>query len=106
MEEKLCPLCGYSCPSVLKTLSHLRVLHSSDPRFCVTCGLGGCASSFKTFTALYSHVYRRHPGTVKRRRVDTALEVEGGFIASQVVPDESVLAVNFEPTNTGKACYG
>ena len=32
----------------------------NDPRFNVMCGLDGCSSTFRTFSAFYSHIYRRH----------------------------------------------
>lgn len=41
-------------------LSHLCVVHSSDPRFNVICGVDGCSSTFHTFLAFYSHIYRRY----------------------------------------------
>ena len=50
-------------------LSHLRSVHASDPQFHVVCGVGGCTVSSKSFSALYSHIYRHHAnvGIVKKR---------------------------------------
>lgn len=48
-------------------LSHIRTVHSHDPQFLVTCGLEGCTTTFKTFSSLYSHVYRKHSDVIKKR---------------------------------------
>lgn len=66
--EKNCPLCSFQAPSMRVVLSHLRLVHSSDPRFNVMCGIDGCSSTFRTFSAFYSHIYRRHKnsGIIKR----------------------------------------
>lgn len=58
--EKKCPMCTFEARSVKIVLSHLRSVHSNDPRFNVMCGLEGCFHTFRTFSALYSHIYRRH----------------------------------------------
>ena len=65
---KLCPLCSFEAPTIAIVLSHLRTVHSSDPNFHVLCGLGGCATTFRSFSALYSHIYRYHPDLVKKRK--------------------------------------
>lgn len=69
LPKKLCPLCSFSCPSVSLLLSHLRLVHSNDPRFLVTCGIDGCTVTFKHFHSLYSHVYRSHPTICTKRKV-------------------------------------
>jgi hypothetical protein len=61
--EKNCPMCTFEARSLKIVLSHLRSVHSNDPRFNVMCGLEGCSSTFTTFSALYSHIYRRHPSS-------------------------------------------
>ena len=66
--QKRCPLCSFEAPAISYILSHLRTVHSSDPRFQATCGIGGCAVTSKTFSALYSHIYHRHPEIIKRRK--------------------------------------
>ena len=67
LSEKYCPLCSFVGPSVGILLGHLRTVHSSDPRFNVTCGLDGCTTTSKSFSALYSHIYRKHPNMIARR---------------------------------------
>lgn len=64
----LCPLCTFESPTLSATLSHLHIVHSSDPHFAVTCGVDGCATTSKSFTVLYSHIYRRHPQFIKKRK--------------------------------------
>ena len=62
--------------------SHLRLVHGSDPRFSAQCGIEGCSYSARSFLALYSHIYRRHPesGVVTRR---------GHCVTPQVEPERS-----------------
>ena len=55
-----CPLCVFESCSRRLQLSHLRTVHSNDPRFNVQCGLGGCGYTATSFSALYSHIYRHH----------------------------------------------
>ena len=71
LSSKICPLCSFEVLSISSCLSHLRLFHSSDPRFCVTCGIGGCATTCRSFSSLYSHVYRHHKesGIIQKRRV-------------------------------------
>ena len=64
-----CPLCAFEACSVSIILSHLRAVHSNDANFSVVCGLGGCATTSQSFSALYSHIYRRHPDVIKKRMV-------------------------------------
>ncbi len=59
--SRKCPLCNFESPTIPLLLSHLRSVHASDPRFHVTCGIGGCTVSSRSFSALYSHIYRHHP---------------------------------------------
>lgn len=70
---KVCPLCTFGGPSVAVVLSHLRLVHSNDPHFVVPCGLEGCATTLKSFSALYSHIYRRHNDFITKRRKDVLL---------------------------------
>lgn len=66
--QKLCPLCSFEAPTVGTVLNHLRTVHSNDPRFQVACGIDGGATTSKSFSALYSHIYRRHPDMIKKQR--------------------------------------
>ena len=65
---KTCPLCTFEGPSVKTIISHLRVVHSHDPNFAVACGLNGCGTTSRSFSALYSHVYRHHPDIIEKRK--------------------------------------
>jgi len=63
----ICPLCPYNSCGVKDVLSHIRAYHSNEPNFCVTCGLDGCSTTLKTFSGLYSHVYRQHSKYIDKR---------------------------------------
>ena len=67
---KNCPLCpNFSALSLQTVISHIRIVHSNDPRFKFTCGLAGCAATtYKSFSALYSHLYRHHSWLIKKRK--------------------------------------
>lgn len=74
----LCPMCHFETPSMQLCLSHLRLVHGSDPRFSAQCGIEGCSYSARSFSVLYSHIYRRHPesGVITRRGHCVPLQVE------------------------------
>lgn len=55
-----CPLCQSLSPTLKLYISHLRLVHQTDPKFNITCGIGGCTKTFVTFPAYNSHVYRCH----------------------------------------------
>lgn len=69
---KKCPMCSFEAATVRIILSHLRIVHSNDPHFNVTCGVDGCSRTFRTFSALYSHIYRQHKssGIIQSERID------------------------------------
>ena len=60
-------MCTFEASTVSIILRHLRTVHASDANFSVTCGLGGCRTTSKSFSALYSHIYRHHPDIIKKR---------------------------------------
>ena len=74
----ICPMCQFESPTMALSLSHLRLLHGSDPSFCVQCGLDGCSYTGKSFSSLYSHIYRHHPdcGIIQKRARHTQQERE------------------------------
>ncbi|XP_065902216.1 uncharacterized protein [Dysidea avara] len=62
-----CPLCSFNHFTVKDILSHIRAYHSNEPNFCVTCGLDGCSTTSRTFSGLYSHIYRHHREYIDKR---------------------------------------
>ena len=89
--QKSCPLCTFEAPAVTILLSHLRTVHFSDPRFRVTCGLDGCLTTSKSFSALYSHIYRHHPHIVKKRKESFPAYSQTENEASGTIPSRSRL---------------
>ena len=57
LHQKQCPMCSFECLSVAILLSHLRLVHSSDPRFLVCCGIDSCTVTSRSFSSLYTHVF-------------------------------------------------
>ena len=56
-------MCSFEAPTVKLVLSHLRSVHSNDPRFHVMCGINGCARTYRKYSGLPSHLYRCHWST-------------------------------------------
>lgn len=85
-----CPLCTFYALSIQLVLSHLRLVHSSDPNFNVMCGISGCCTTSKSFSALYQHVYKKHKdeGIIKSR---TTLSVVKPVDSSGSFPSSSSL---------------
>ena len=81
------PICAtFVAPSLPYLLSHLRLVHSHDPRFNVACGLDGCTYSARSFSALYSHIYRKHQasGAIQpRQQRDSSLRESNLLPANQ-----------------------
>ena len=53
----ICPLCSYTADTIQSIISHVRTFHANDANFCVLCGIDGCATTSRSFSALHSHVY-------------------------------------------------
>ena len=69
LQKKQCPICSFECPSIAILLSHLLLVHSSDPRFLVCCGINSCTVTSRSFSSLYTHVYRYQPGAGNKTAV-------------------------------------
>ena len=56
-----CPMCSFLCSDPIQWLAHLRSTNHQE-EFNVSCCFSDCShdSSFKTFSALKSHIYRTH----------------------------------------------
>lgn len=83
VSNKLCPLYSFEASTVAIILGHLRIVHSSDPRFIVTCGLEGCAITCRSFSALYSHIYRHHSSFIKKRATATTTTLDDSPVLSE-----------------------
>ena len=55
-----CSLCNIYLPTGSAYVSHMRLVHSRDPNFSITCGLEKCQRWFRSFGTFNSHVYRDH----------------------------------------------
>ena len=42
-------------------LIHLYLVHGNDLHFSIQCGIHGCSYTGRSFSALYSHIYYKHP---------------------------------------------
>ena len=94
-----CPICAtFVAPSLPYLLSHLRLVHSHDPRFNVACGLDGCTYSARSFSALYSHIYRKHQtsGAIQPRHLGDSSLRERNSLPIDQSDGHSVSSINLE----------
>ena len=70
LQMYVCPLCPPERTSHLNLsltdfLKHVKLLHSHQPGFNITCRINGCIRSFKNFRTFQDHVsaFHRGPGT-------------------------------------------
>lgn len=76
-----CPLCGYLSPTLSLYVSLLRLVHSKDKNFRVTCGIDECTEIFGAFGALNSHIYRHHRIALGLERAPVVDTGNGGDLA-------------------------
>lgn len=67
MSRLVCPLCPYERTAHLHLnitgyLKHIKLFHSHQPSFSITCGLGGCLRTFRNFQVFRNHVSTFHAG--------------------------------------------
>ncbi len=56
-----CPLCvEFHAPTIQLLIPHIRLVHSNQPGFCVTCGLDGCQRTFRNMKTFTNHMYQFH----------------------------------------------
>lgn len=73
MDVYRCSIClEFLAPSLRSLLTHIGHAHSNEPNFHVTCGIDGCAKTYKIFLSFRNHVNRKHH--VKRKRDDLFVE--------------------------------
>lgn len=105
-----CLMCPFEADTKSLVLSHLRLVHKNDPKFLAQCSVDGCTYTSRTFDALYSHIYRRHPecGIIQRKGPSSRLRIDlGANIQTPVVthvPNEEQVNLQLDPVVTGE-CY-
>lgn len=89
----LCPMCQFQSPTLALSLNHLRLVHGSDPRFSVRCGIGGCTYTGRSFSALYSHIYRKHSdvGVIQKSKV--VVQEQSSVLSEETTPGTSAQAL-------------
>lgn len=55
-----CPMCRFRTSTHSERVSHLRLVHSGDAEFDVTCTINGCKNRYQNCGTFVTHVYRRH----------------------------------------------
>ena len=88
-----CPLCsGFHFTAYKLWLGHLRHVHSHDPSFHVTCGVDSCPVTYRNFSTLYSHVYRKHRHMIEVREkvIVSGEDIGRQDVAESLSQDESM----------------
>lgn len=72
--ELVCPLCPLECTAHLcfdltSLLRHVKLFHAHQAGFKITCGIGGCQRTFRTFRTYENHISAMH-----RHQPDAVLE--------------------------------
>lgn len=67
MSSLICPICPPERTSHLKFnltkfMKHIKLFHSHQPGFSITCGLHGCLRTFRNFRTFQNHVSDYHAG--------------------------------------------
>ena len=63
---QVCSLCPFRTGCVPELVSHIRLVHHSDPTFSLTCGIDECEKHLKKCSSFLSHVYRHHRQCIVR----------------------------------------
>ena len=73
-----CSFCSgeFSAPSETLLLSHIRLVHSCDPDFCIECSFSGCCRTFKNFRTYQNHrlTHSRNEGSQGAEDVDHGIK--------------------------------
>ncbi len=56
-----CKDCPFFCSSWKNMMKHTFQCHSGTPNFSFQCGFHGCIQNFRTYSAMASHLQRKHP---------------------------------------------
>ena len=90
-----CPLCGFFSPSFRLFVSHLRLVHSTDSAFRVSCNVGECSQEFTSFSAFNSHVYRWHRAAIGLEH-ETAEDTIVSCSSPSLTSDQDISAADFD----------
>ena len=87
MSSLVCPICPPERTSHLKFnltkfMKHIKLFHSHQPGFFITCGLHGCLRTFKNFRTFQNHVSDYHAGC------DNYVNVEPDSILEDPLTDD------------------
>ena len=74
-----CRLCGSRLPTLRLWISHLRLVHSSDPNFSVCCGIDGCQGTYTKFSSFNTHLYRNHRDIICKSSLSNSTDGNEAF---------------------------
>ena len=57
-----CSMCTYETPKSTKLVNHMVRIHKNDPRFRLSCEIGNCGFSTRSWGSFKPHMSRKHKG--------------------------------------------
>lgn len=93
-----CPLCESQFATVSIFMTHLKLIHSNEPNFCIRCNLEGCQRTFKNFYTYRNHVYSMHSQLQSTDPLCEDLETTSNHAQDSDIP-ETDLAATLETEN-------
>lgn len=84
-----CPYCSvdadFSAPSEELLLSHIKIVHSTNPGFTIQCSFNGCLRTFSSFKAFQNHRRIKHSNAPTQIVTSTGSDHDAG--ALQILDD-------------------
>lgn len=109
MASLVCPICPIERTSHLdfnltQFMKHIKLFHSHQANFTITCGLHGCLRTFQNFRTFQNHVSNYHAGyadtSCNTTDNDETRELDGD---SGEIPDDD-LAPHLGDSSSGTVC--
>ena len=80
-----CGLCvGFASLLLSQMLSHLRLVHSDDDNFRITCGILDCDKSYNKYDSFYRHVKSQHHAFLEIPTTHLGLDISTALRPSNV----------------------
>lgn len=95
----LCPLCDeFSAPSFQLLLLHIRLVHSSQPGFSVSCGIHGCQHTFRNMKTFTNHIYGFHQISHYKPQVEATCSSNNASDSGDDASEDSRNSIQDEPS--------
>ena len=72
-------------------MKHVFQCHSGAPNFSYQCGSSGCIQTFRTYSAMTSHLQRKHPNYDGESSLESVSQDPGEMLSSSGLAEEREL---------------